>query len=203
METQKLLFSPESNRNIAAEPGVEPELYCSTPRPVMDSHSSRRQRIWCMNITIGCLALAYYNWTPGGEREGIPNYHSVLFLISAVALVLGWISLENELRRKRAVLRDGHALRATVESRKILDQSEPESVQLVYSYADPRPDGLPIKGHLTLTQIEGATAGRFSRRDDVHRVGDRTESAFSRAVLSSHRGNVAGNTRIPNHTATA
>jgi hypothetical protein len=161
MQAQKFSCPPAFNRTIAADPGVEPELYCSTPRPVVDSHSTRKQRIWCANIMVGFLAIAYYNWTPSGEGGVLPNYYAVLFLIAPVILGLGWLSIENELRRKREILRDGCALRATVRTYKALTQSEPEYVQLVYCYSDPRPDGSPLRRHLTLTKSDAQRFGGF------------------------------------------
>lgn len=140
---------------IAAESGVEPELYSSTPRCVVDTRSTRRAHLWGANLIAGMILLLYYfARVDDAMGEAAPSFVLFASLYGAI-----WFVVESKTRRSRRFLRDGYAVRATVEKCE-LSENELGHVDIRYVYI--AMDGKQAGGYLTLTTDEESRIGGFA-----------------------------------------
>ncbi len=142
---------------IAAEPGVEPELYTSTPRRVTNTRKMHRWRRWGANLIAGLLSILYYCWhMTGVGREPM----SVIIYASVVLIVAAWLGAEGMAYGSHKFLRDGYAVRATVE------KCEPSEMKIGYvdvQYHYTGMDGKQATGYLRVTYDVAKRVGGLGR----------------------------------------
>lgn len=138
---------------VAAEPGVESELYSSTPRRVVHTRSTYRGHLWYVNFIVGFLLVAYYFWTKHWGEKGIGKE-----ILIALSLFTGmmWLYASGKSRRNREFLQNGYAVRATVDRCEASD-TEVGFTDIRYYYT--AIDGKDATGYLTVST------------DTIHRVG--------------------------------
>lgn len=127
---------------VAAEPGVESELYTSTPRRVVHTHSTYRGHLWYANLIVGLLLLAYYCWT--NSRADIGGVSIGLSFVTGMI----WLYSGEKSRRNREFLQNGYAVRATVDRCEASD-TEVGFTDIRYYYT--AIDGKDATGYLTVS----------------------------------------------------
>lgn len=141
---------------IAAEVGVEPELYSPTPRRVVDSRSTFKKRAWCANFVVGFVLLAYYCGTRNWFVRGIEKE---LLVLLSLLLAAVWSFSEAQRRRSRYFLQNGFAVRASVEEYKLSDTTI-GAVEIRYYYCAMH--GKQSTGYLTVPIEIANTLGGFA-----------------------------------------
>jgi hypothetical protein len=160
MSTQQVRAKRFATSAIAAEVGVEPELYSPAPRRVVFTRSTQKVRAWCANILVGILLLGYYCGTRGLWPGNITTNLMIFGAFAAFYCIICWGSTEVTARRSRFLLEQGFGVRATVELCEVSETAF-EVINVRYSYT--AIDGKEAGGHLTVSAKENQKLGGFAK----------------------------------------